>query len=179
MPVSTPLPAPYTRQTSFTDWEANHPGEPAPGTQLDAEFNAVRTSITDTQDRLAQIQNDDGSLANGAVGKEQLSADMLAVLTGGFYPRGAWVTLTGYAIGDAVNADGILWAAVVAHVSSGNFAADVTAGNWMFINQPIAASSIPVQPISSVPVTNVQSALSLLATQIQALTARVVALENA
>lgn len=166
------LPTPYTRQTSFTDWEANHPGEPAPGTQLDAEFNAVRVSIIDTQSRLDQIQNDDGSLANESVGPDQLSPDVLIMVSGGFYPRGAWHATTTYAVSDAVNQDGILWAAVVAHTSTGNFAADVTAGKWMFINQPVAAQSIPVTPIPSIPAANVQGALNALA-------ARIVALENA
>lgn len=74
---ATPVPPPYVRQASFTDWEANHPGEPNPGTQLDAEFNAVQVSITDTQARLAQIQRDDGALANDSVGLDQLSDEAM------------------------------------------------------------------------------------------------------
>ena len=169
---ATPLPAPYARQFTFTNWEANHPGDPVPGTALDAEFNAVFVSILDTQTRLAQIQNDDGSLGNQTVGPDQLTPNLLATVGGGFYPRGAWITATSYAVSDAVNQDGILWAAVVAHTSSGNFAADVSAGKWMFINQPIAASSIPITPIPTVLSTSVQGAL-------EALAARIVALETA
>lgn len=84
---ATPVPPPYIRETSFTDWEANHPGEPNPGTSLDTEFNAVQVSLTDTQARLAQIQRDDGALANDSVGPDQLDqtaldfieAEMLAI----------------------------------------------------------------------------------------------------
>lgn len=176
---ATPAPAPYVRQTSFTDWEANHPGVPAPGADLDGEFNAIRISITDTQARLAQIQNDSGTLANESVGKDQLTAALLDAISGGFYPRGDWLANTGYAVSDAVNSDGILWVAVVAHTSSGNFTADVGAGYWMFINQPVAASAIPVAPIANIPSTSVQGVLQVLVAQIVALTARVVALENA
>lgn len=70
---ATPLPPPYVRQASFTDWEANHPGEPNPGTSLDTEFNTVQESINATQNRLAQIQRDDGALGNDSVGVDQLS----------------------------------------------------------------------------------------------------------
>lgn len=56
------IPTPYQRQFNFTDWQANHPVDPPPGTALDAEFNAVLAAVTVTQERLAHIQQDDGSL---------------------------------------------------------------------------------------------------------------------
>jgi len=176
---STPVPVPYVRRFNFTDWQASHPSDPPPGTALDAEFNAVQTSLTATQNRLAQIQNDDGSLANGAVGLDQLTADMLATVSGGFNPRGAWQANTAYAMADAVNMDGILWACVLDHTSTGNFAADRLAGDWMFIDQPIAARSVPCDPIAPAQVNNVQQALDYLVTELQNLSARVTALENA
>lgn len=159
---ATPLPPPYTRQTSFTDWEANHPGEPATGTSLDAEFNAVQVSLTDTQARLAQIQRDDGSLANYSVGRDQLDPELAGALIGGFYPRGAWHASTGYKVSDAVNQDGILWAAVVDHVSSASFAVDVSDGKWMFVSQFAAAPAIPITPIPPMTATTVQGALETL-----------------
>lgn len=63
----TALPVPYQRISNFTDWQANHPTEPVPGTALDAEFNAIRESITQTQARLTGIQEDDGSLSRTSV----------------------------------------------------------------------------------------------------------------
>jgi hypothetical protein len=56
------LPEPYQRQFNFTDWQANHPVDPPPGTSLDAEFNAVLLALTNTQERLARIQTDEGNL---------------------------------------------------------------------------------------------------------------------
>jgi hypothetical protein len=56
------LPVPYQRQFNFSDWEANHPVDPPPGSALDAEFNAVLASIEATQARLTRIQDDDGAL---------------------------------------------------------------------------------------------------------------------
>ena len=57
------VPVPYQRQFSFTNWEANHPAGAVPGAALDAEFEALRLSLVATQERLAQIQQDDGRLA--------------------------------------------------------------------------------------------------------------------
>lgn len=177
--VATPRPTPYVRLYSFVDWEANNPSDPVPGTQLDAEFNAVKVAVTDTQARLAQIQNDDGSLANGSVDIEQIDPDLFAALEGGFFPRGQWQPQTPYAVSDAVNTQGILWACVKAHTSTGNFSYDASLGLWMFIMQPIAAASIPVTPLPGIPAVNVQGALDGLAAQIANLNARVTALENA
>ncbi|WP_223518272.1 hypothetical protein [Pseudomonas sp. BF-R-21] len=161
---ATPVPPPYTRQTSFTDWEANHPGEPATGTSLDAEFNAVQVSMTDTQARLALIQRDDGALANYSVGRDQLDPELAAALAGGFYPRGAWQANTKYKVSDAVNQDGVLWAAVVDHTSGASFAVDVSAGKWMFVSQFVAAPAIPITPIPPMSATTVQGALETLNT---------------
>lgn len=169
---ATPRPTPYARLYNFTDWEANRPTDPVPGTQLDAEFNAVKLAVTDTQARLAQIQNDDGSLANGSVNIDQMDPAVFNALQGGWLPRGAWQVNTAYAVGDAVNYQGILWVAVKAHSSTGNFSYDLSLGVWMFIMQPIAAQSIPVVPLPGTPAVNVQGALDGLA-------ARITALENA
>jgi hypothetical protein len=62
----------YVRRANFTDWEANHPGEPAPGASLDAEFDAILSALQDIQARLASIQRDDGAIANDSVGLDQL-----------------------------------------------------------------------------------------------------------
>lgn len=63
----TALPAPYQRQFNFTDWQANHPTDAAPGTALDAEFNALHEAMAQTQSRLQRIQDDDGSLSKAGV----------------------------------------------------------------------------------------------------------------
>lgn len=165
----TPAPPPYNRRFSFTDWSANHPVEPPPGAQLDAEFNAIKSTTDQIAVRLLQIQNDDGTLGNQTVGREQIQPDVYTAITGGFNPRGNWAPGTSYAVADAVNQDGILWAANKAHVSSGNFSADREAGDWMFFDQPIAARSVPCDPISAIPANNVQQALEQLAARIAAL----------
>src|SRR5262245_36725019 len=67
-------PPAYTRDYSFSDWETTHPGQPKPGAALDTEFDDVSNALTGTQNALALIQRDDGALANGSVGEDQLQA---------------------------------------------------------------------------------------------------------
>lgn len=57
---ATPLPVPYARQFSFTDWSANHPNEPVPGQYLDIEFDNVLHAMGSTQTRLVQLLRDGG-----------------------------------------------------------------------------------------------------------------------
>lgn len=52
------LPIPYTRKANFTSFEASNPSKPKPGSSLDAEFNAVKSSLDATQSRLAEVQRD-------------------------------------------------------------------------------------------------------------------------
>jgi microcystin-dependent protein len=67
---------PYDRQYSFALFSAENPGEPHSGATLDAEFNAVKLAVDDTQQNLALIQDDDGALKRGSVGQAQFDASV-------------------------------------------------------------------------------------------------------
>lgn len=67
---------PYDRQESFALFSAENPSEPHSGTTLDAEFNAVKVALDDTQQNLALIQDDDGALKRGSVGQAQLDSSV-------------------------------------------------------------------------------------------------------
>ena len=56
-------------------------GLPVPGDRVDAQFLKHRQAILDTQARLTGITRDDGKVANGAIGPEQLSASAVTSLT--------------------------------------------------------------------------------------------------
>lgn len=75
------IPTPYDRKHPFGSASSNNPANPIQGTDLDAEFNAVELSMDQTQARLAEIQRDDGKLANASVGKDQLAQDALDYVT--------------------------------------------------------------------------------------------------
>jgi hypothetical protein len=70
-------PTQYNRQNSFALYTAENPGEPHSGQTLDVEFNAVKVALDETQDNLELIQDDDGELARGSVGRPQLAADIV------------------------------------------------------------------------------------------------------
>jgi hypothetical protein len=69
------VPVPYNRQHIFGPDSSNDPGHPVQGYNLDAEYNAVEIALDETQARLAEIQRDDGQLANDSVGSDQLRDD--------------------------------------------------------------------------------------------------------
>lgn len=120
---------PYTRQANFTDHSENNPDLPHDGTDLDAEFNALKTTIDSLIERLNNISRADGKIANGAVVPASLSSG----LTVGVEPATTWVTATAYtASTDLVWQNGALYQCLVSH-TSGNFATDLAAGRWLKI----------------------------------------------
>lgn len=83
---------PFDRQTSFAFFSAQNPLVPHSGADLDAEFNAVKTAMDDTQQNLALIQDDDGVLKRGSVGQAQLDASISI----GFGAPTGWTASTTY-----------------------------------------------------------------------------------
>jgi hypothetical protein len=107
-------------------------GLPAPGDKLDAQFLKHKTAIVDTQARLTGVTRDDGKLANGSVGTEQLDPAFITTLT-------AAVTAS---VNDA--ADEILTArseAVAAQAASINAAATANAAALDAFNRSNAAQT--------------------------------------
>lgn len=126
-------PTPYERLYSFTDWQTVNPSRPLPGSEVDAELNAVKLTSDQTRENLALIQRDDGRLANQSVTPESLSAGALAMISQGEYvPRGTWVTATAYAVGDLVEFNAATYLCLIAHTSA-TFGTDLTAAKWLLI----------------------------------------------
>lgn len=73
-------PTAYTRQFNFTNFEATQPFDPLPGSKVDLELNAIKTTLTETLTNLDLIQRDDGQLENRSVGVDQLRNDALTQL---------------------------------------------------------------------------------------------------
>lgn len=65
-------PGPYERSYSFTDFSTNNPNAQQPGQKIDQELNNVRTALNDTQDRLEELQADDGKLRESCLRMETL-----------------------------------------------------------------------------------------------------------
>lgn len=158
-------PLPYERVTSFFSYEATYPAKPKSGADLDAEFNAVRSTLNGVRSRLAEIQRDDGKLANGSVHPDALTPDVLALLGAEFVLRGQWLTATLYEPYDMVSYNDISYIALVEH-ASGTFATDLSAGRWQVLGGVPAAGAIPFTPAGSIAATNVQAAIVELDTDV-------------
>lgn len=78
--IPSALPAGYTRVHNYADWESLHPGEPPPGSYLNADFDAIEQAVAETQDRAALIQREDGNLKNGIVTQDALDPALAADL---------------------------------------------------------------------------------------------------
>lgn len=119
-------PATYLRQFNFTNFQTLNPTAPPPGTSLDAEFSAVKTTLDQTLSNLRLIQRDDGQIANLSIGYDQLKTE---VYTGGINFVSPWITGTSYAVGACVSQANVIYRCLVAH-TSGTFATDLAAGKW-------------------------------------------------
>ena len=157
-------PTPYNRLTSFSNLSALSPSTPPPGNDLDAEYNAIKTTLDAILVDLALIQNDDTTLKNASVGPAQLSSQ----LTAGFTAPTAWVTGTAYTASPAscVLQSSKMYICLVSH-TSGVFATDLAAGKWLQIFDLTAislgtASQVAVSAHGTNVVTNVQTSLNNL-----------------
>lgn len=129
----TAVPPPYLRKSSFSDFSTE--SAPTVGQNLDAEFNAVRASLTSTQSRLAQIQRDDGFLANDSVHPDALSAAVRVMLAATGEVKGTWATGIVYDKADVVaGPDGVTYLSAADHVGGASFAADLALGRWLAID---------------------------------------------
>lgn len=120
-----PQPTQYNRQGSFTGLAAQNPGLPYTGVDLDAEFNSVKITLDEVLANIALIQRDDGDLANGVVGVDQLEPALLT----GLNPAEPWLTSQEYETVDTVTQSNILYVCAVDH-TSGVFATDLAASKW-------------------------------------------------
>ena len=130
-------PTPYVPATNFSDHTASQPDVPQDGTDMDAEFQAIKLTLDEILANLALIQRDDGALANGIV----TSASLASGLTVGVEPATSWLTATAYE--ESVNLvwqSGKLYSCIVSH-TSGTFATDLAAGKWQEIFD--LASEVP------------------------------------
>jgi hypothetical protein len=71
-PAPTVFPPNVTITFDFSDWQVTHT-DPLPGDQLDAQLIALRDADNTMRAFLRPAFNDDGSLANGTVGPNQLT----------------------------------------------------------------------------------------------------------
>ena len=125
-------PPSYNRGYDFSSFQTNNPDEALPATQLESEFDAIKTTIDAILVNLAILQRDDTALANQIVTPETFSEDALVLAkVSEFGIRGDWATGTVYAINDIVNYNSATYIAVAAHTASAAFGSD--SGHWVLL----------------------------------------------
>src|SRR5690606_27641114 len=115
-----PQPTPYNRGHDFKD---DH---------LDAELDDISLSVNEICGNLALIQRDDGRLANGSGGVDQLDTAM-KVLRSGWKIRGEWATSTVYTPGDVVTVGDEVYVCLERHLSD-QFLFSEHADKWALIS---------------------------------------------
>lgn len=123
-------PPPYVRAHNFSDFSASNPNDQQSGVWLDDELNAVKQTTDALNANIALLQKDDGTLFNGIVTYDSLSAATKALLGSTMTPRGDWVTAHSYVALDLVTHSGATYVCVTAH-TSGTFATDLAAFKWI------------------------------------------------
>ncbi len=81
--------------------------------------------------KLQQIVNGDAATTVATDGGQVPSLARLLTSMGAGTVRGAWVTLTAYALGEVVTSSGTAYRCVTAHTSAAAFANDLAAGKWI------------------------------------------------
>lgn len=159
---TVPQPTPYERQYDFSDFQQDHPSEPLPGNQVDAELDAVKLTFDQTLRNLALIQRDDGKLGNATVHTDAFDARSLMLIGGsaGWQPRGEWEA-DGilYAVKDMVEHDGSAYVCTVNHASAADFETDRAAGRWLKLFND-NAGSISFDPTGTLTSDTIQQALA-------------------
>ncbi len=143
-------PPAYSRQFDFSDYQSTAPADPLPGNQVDAELNAVKTTLDATLQNLAAIQRDDGKLRNQSVHPESISNATLSMLNSSIVLRGAWLTATAYAKNDVITQSSNAYLCLVAH-TSGTFATDLAAAKWILLTQQGLALDGSSAPAANLP----------------------------
>jgi hypothetical protein len=119
---------PYNRITNLQNDQALNPTDPYPAPGMDAEYNALKITTDDLIQHLELIQDADGTLANGVVGRDQIDPYLLA----GFTQPTPWVTGNAYLVANTVFHANSMYYCNNDH-TSGVFAADFDAGHWTLL----------------------------------------------
>lgn len=160
----------YTPSTNFASDElANAGGRSTVRTdRVDAEFDAIETTLDATLENLAMLQRDDGALMDAIVEPFNLSSTTKAyVLATKWNARGLWAPGQTYAVNDLVDFSGAAYVCPVAH-TSGVFATDYAAGKWQIFTNAANAAAVSFTPTTNISATNAQAAIEEVDTESRA-----------
>jgi hypothetical protein len=156
-------PTPYSRLQNLLTYATAHPSAPFNASYVDAELDAIETTLDAILANLVLIQRDDGYLKNGSVHADAFSTASLALIASDWTPLGLWLTATAYVVGDVVQESTSSYVCATAH-TSGTFATDYAAGKWVILGATAAttASGITASAYGHIAATTVQGFLQEL-----------------
>lgn len=135
-----PQPPEYERQFDFSGFSDSTPNAQQPGAQLDAEYDAIKTTIDAIRSRLVLLQRDDGRIVNKGVGIDQLDDIARALMaSNGLKYRGNFTSGDEYKSGEIVYDSGNFYIVLGQFIASTVSAAQ-TAGR---LSQAILTEAAP------------------------------------
>lgn len=78
-----PDPIPYNSSYDFSNYQANSPSTPLPGTQVDIQFADIQRAVLETIAALANVRRSDGALVNGIVTSDALAPNIVDQIVNG------------------------------------------------------------------------------------------------
>jgi hypothetical protein len=105
-----PQPHPYVRVANYSSSLG------ATGVSLDADLDAIKTTLDAIEANIKITQRDDGALTNQSVSQDTLTALVLQLMAG-WKPKGPWAAQTFYAVGDFVSNAGLNYVCFTPHIS--------------------------------------------------------------
>lgn len=130
------VPVAYTRKANFTTYASTHTSVPYNPADHDLEFNAIVTSLDQTQAVINGITRSDGKLKNQIVSLDSMESQVKNLIFGKYGAitlKGNWLSIAPYAFTDVVANGGGTYICLADHTSSASFSADVALGYWASI----------------------------------------------
>lgn len=119
-------PTEYSRDYSFSGFQANNPQTPLPGPKVDEELDNLGLSVNQTISGLKDIRRADGALRNGIVTAEAMAPGIIT----GLNPATEWQAGKQYFVNDTVFYQVAFYRCLESHVSNADFMVDLAASRW-------------------------------------------------
>lgn len=146
-------PTPYTRQSNFITDAGSDPNYnwQSAATDVESEYEAIKSSLNQTIFRLGEIQRDDGLLRQGIVPVSAIGPDLATYIgLSSSNLRGNWTSGTLYELRDIVSQGTATYMCISRHTSSLSLSDDQNQGWWVTLQAPAPTSlTIPQNSVTA------------------------------
>lgn len=146
-------PSPYIRQSNFITDAGSDPSYnwQSAATDVEAEYESIRSSVNQIISRLAELQRDDGLLRAGIVPVSAIGPDLATYIgLSSSNLRGNWTSATLYELRDIVSQGTATYMCISRHTSSLSLSNDQNEGRWVTLQAPAPTSlTIPQNSVTA------------------------------